>query len=278
MLAQFVKAQSFSPFGQTREDYGEFYTLWGFTGQWLDSETGQYYLRARQYSPYLSRFTSYDPIMGKFDQPLTLHKYLYCGNEPLNMVDLTGRIFTPFGTGHNNDWQTQYILSAATEIVGTNIIVGPVHAFIWSNYFGPGAMFDYKYTKSTFAIGHSKLKGSEFGNYLAGYSCFYNFGMRGEAGVRGAGHGYAFGEWVNDALFSSGRKNLSPFDDPDSKYFLSAGLLKAHSETKSRKGLSYINAKFQLYYGLERAMSSDIGSNGFWDEMEMFTGFWNDAR
>jgi len=38
-----------------------------FTGQWYDEELGQYYLRARMYDPYLSRFTTFDPVRGKFE-------------------------------------------------------------------------------------------------------------------------------------------------------------------------------------------------------------------
>jgi RHS repeat-associated protein len=61
-----------------------------FTGQFYDSETGQYYLRARMYDPLLIRFTSRDPVFGKFEEPMTLHKYLYCGNNPLNYTDAAG--------------------------------------------------------------------------------------------------------------------------------------------------------------------------------------------
>ncbi len=43
-----------------------------FTGQYYDSETGEYYLRNRQYSPSICRFTSRDPIIGKFEEPMTL--------------------------------------------------------------------------------------------------------------------------------------------------------------------------------------------------------------
>jgi RHS repeat-associated protein len=62
-----------------------------FTGQWYDSEFGWYYLRARMYDPGLGRFTSRDPVLGKLNRPLSLHKYLYCKNEPLNMVDPKGQ-------------------------------------------------------------------------------------------------------------------------------------------------------------------------------------------
>ncbi|MCI0498506.1 MAG: RHS repeat-associated core domain-containing protein [Planctomycetales bacterium] len=36
-----------------------------FTGQWYDTEIGQYYLRARQYDPTMMRFTTRDPVKGK---------------------------------------------------------------------------------------------------------------------------------------------------------------------------------------------------------------------
>jgi RHS repeat-associated protein len=62
-----------------------------FTGQWFDDEIEEYYLRARQYNPHLARFTSRDPVAGQFEQPLTLHRYLYCGNDSANRVDLDGR-------------------------------------------------------------------------------------------------------------------------------------------------------------------------------------------
>jgi len=61
-----------------------------FTGQYYDSEIDEYYLRARQYSPHIGRFTGRDLVDGKFEQPLTLHKYLYCENDPVNWIDLNG--------------------------------------------------------------------------------------------------------------------------------------------------------------------------------------------
>ncbi|MDD5063260.1 MAG: RHS repeat-associated core domain-containing protein [Phycisphaerae bacterium] len=80
-----------------------------FTGQYYDSDTGQYYLRARQYDPYISRFISSDPAFGKFQEPMSLHKYLYCQNDPVDGVDLDGRkvywaardtSFSPFANHH----------------------------------------------------------------------------------------------------------------------------------------------------------------------------------
>lgn len=44
------------------------------------------------------KFTGRDPILGKFEEPLTLHKYLYCGNNPLNGIDPQG-LWTLYLTG-----------------------------------------------------------------------------------------------------------------------------------------------------------------------------------
>jgi RHS repeat-associated protein len=96
-----AKTLTYSPFGETIDSYGDFYTPWQFTGQYCDSETGQYYLRARQYSPYLSRFTGRDLLMGDVNEPLTLHRYLYCQNNSINAIDPWGLdaylIFDPYG-------------------------------------------------------------------------------------------------------------------------------------------------------------------------------------
>ncbi|MBN1787656.1 MAG: RHS repeat-associated core domain-containing protein, partial [Sedimentisphaerales bacterium] len=85
-----VKMFTFDPFGQTLEDQGSFYTPWKFTGQYLDDEINFYYLRARMYSPYLSRFMSHDAAEGNFNRPLSLHKYLYCENDSINAIDPKG--------------------------------------------------------------------------------------------------------------------------------------------------------------------------------------------
>jgi RHS repeat-associated protein len=65
-----------------------------FTGQWFDSEIAQYYLRARMYDPQLMRFTARDPVRGKFKHPMSLHKYLYCLNNPISHTDPTGEATT----------------------------------------------------------------------------------------------------------------------------------------------------------------------------------------
>jgi RHS repeat-associated protein len=84
---------SYGPFGkvlEADEDADPPGNAFQFTGQFYDADLNQYYLRARQYSPDLARFTARDPYPGQFQEPLTLHAYLYCLDDPINRTDLTG--------------------------------------------------------------------------------------------------------------------------------------------------------------------------------------------
>ena len=46
--------------------------------------------RARYYQPALGRFWTMDTYEGSKGDPLSLHKYLYCGADPINHTDLSG--------------------------------------------------------------------------------------------------------------------------------------------------------------------------------------------
>lgn len=61
-----------------------------FTGQQYDANIGFYYLRARYYHPTTGRFTALDPFDGDPYAPMSLHKYLYAGDDPVNKVDPNG--------------------------------------------------------------------------------------------------------------------------------------------------------------------------------------------
>jgi RHS repeat-associated protein len=88
--ANVVKYYTYEPFGEVLEEDGTLTNYMMFTSQYFDTEIDQYYLRARQYDPHISRFTARDPIRGKFEEPLTLHIYLYCLNDPINKIDPSG--------------------------------------------------------------------------------------------------------------------------------------------------------------------------------------------
>ncbi|EMS69249.1 RHS repeat-associated core domain-containing protein [Ruminiclostridium cellobioparum] len=61
-----------------------------YAGEFYDSETGLYYLRARYYDCYIARFISEDTYRGKANDPLSLNLYTYCHNEPVMYIDPTG--------------------------------------------------------------------------------------------------------------------------------------------------------------------------------------------
>jgi RHS repeat-associated protein len=60
-------------------------------GQYLDTETGMYHMGARYYDPTIARFTQQDPQAGQLSSPLSLNRYLYVGDNPVNGRDCSGR-------------------------------------------------------------------------------------------------------------------------------------------------------------------------------------------
>ncbi len=54
-------------------------------GKYLDEVTGLYYNQARWYDPTLGRFISESPIA-----PFSEEEYVYCGNDPVNSIDING--------------------------------------------------------------------------------------------------------------------------------------------------------------------------------------------
>jgi RHS repeat-associated protein len=64
-----------------------------YNGEEWDADLGMYYLRARYYNPVTGRFLTMDTHPGSPDDPLSLHKYLYTANDPVNKVDPSCYVF-----------------------------------------------------------------------------------------------------------------------------------------------------------------------------------------
>jgi RHS repeat-associated protein len=64
-----------------------------FAGEQFDPDLGLYYNRARYLNTNTGRFWSMDSYEGDSASPISLHKYLYTGDEPVDRSDPTGRDF-----------------------------------------------------------------------------------------------------------------------------------------------------------------------------------------
>jgi RHS repeat-associated protein len=63
----------------------------GFTGEWRDSVTGMYYLRARYYNPAIGTFVSRDPYEGTTARAMSLNGYSWVEGRVADGRDPNGR-------------------------------------------------------------------------------------------------------------------------------------------------------------------------------------------
>jgi len=68
------------------------YNPYGFTGERHDTALGLVHLRTRDYQFEVGRFVKPDIFPGFLTQPLTLNKYGYVSNDPINLVDPLGLV------------------------------------------------------------------------------------------------------------------------------------------------------------------------------------------
>ncbi|MBW7469843.1 Ig-like domain-containing protein [Marinobacter sp. F4218] len=87
----------YNAFGTLLARSGETENEYLYAGEQLDSGLEQYYLRARYYDQSVGRFTQMDTWMGHDSDPVTLHKYLYAGRNPINNIDPSGNSFMSLG-------------------------------------------------------------------------------------------------------------------------------------------------------------------------------------
>ncbi len=84
----------------------------GRIGDYLDSETGLIYMRARYYASSLGRFITRDPVGFAGD----INLYGYCGGDPINFVDALGLEYTFLGLRRGT---IAGIISGGVTLVGS---------------------------------------------------------------------------------------------------------------------------------------------------------------
>lgn len=128
---------TYDAYGNLAGSSGAVTTPFGFAGQYRDSETGFYYLRARYYDPGTGQFLSRDPKGGGLTDT-----YAYAADSPLNATDPSGLAWCPVqalcdffgGNGQRiTDWfaahshdVARYTSATLNAIVAAIPIVGEV--------------------------------------------------------------------------------------------------------------------------------------------------------
>jgi RHS repeat-associated protein len=128
-------------------DYTQFsYAAWGadcrrptgdglyYSGEMFDPTLKMYNLRARYYNPANGRFNATDPYSGSSYDPQSLHKYLYCHADPVNMVDPLGLFTQIFGYAAEAEIQKIYAFdhSGDAYLFGKWSRLGGVNSVLFS--------------------------------------------------------------------------------------------------------------------------------------------------
>ena len=82
-----VNTYSYDAFGSSIAQTGTTANKYLYTGEQFDPSLRLYNLRSRYYDPTISRFVTMDIYPGANYDPASLHKYLYCHNDPINKLD-----------------------------------------------------------------------------------------------------------------------------------------------------------------------------------------------
>lgn len=110
---------TYSAFGKIMAQSGEMAAInpIRYKGYYYDAETGWYYLQSRYYSPEWGIFLTLDDpgiLLASADEQLSMDLVAYCGNDPVNYVDVGGssRILNSIKNFYRNykdmvRWRTQ---------------------------------------------------------------------------------------------------------------------------------------------------------------------------
>jgi len=131
-----VYSVRYEPYGAPWQASGSENPL-GYLGRKMDTTIGWYCLGARFYDPEIGRFMSEDPVIGDLTSPLTLNRYAYCPNDPVNFKDPNGRF-----------------LNFLAQIIVGGLIGGALNLFLYgAECLFTGEQFDIGKAAGEFATG-----------------------------------------------------------------------------------------------------------------------------
>ena len=91
-----VNVMAYDAFGNLIATNGILQTSYLYSGQQYDPDLGLYYNRARYVNTGTGRFWTMDTDEGDQEDPLSLHKYLYGADDPVNLDDPSGNDYGDF--------------------------------------------------------------------------------------------------------------------------------------------------------------------------------------
>ena len=89
-----VNTYTYGPYGIITTSTGSVANPLLYAGQYLDSESGLYYLRARYFDPVTAQFLTVDPMVAQTQSP-----YGYTAGDPVNTMDPSGLCSFSLGRG-----------------------------------------------------------------------------------------------------------------------------------------------------------------------------------
>jgi RHS repeat-associated protein len=102
----------------------------GYTGQTWVPELGLWYYKARFYSPTTGRFLQVDPV--GYEEDVNL--YVYAGNDPINLADVTGKAPNRAGATSYHDVIVGLRRHTFREIADSHI--GNQHRYFYTSSYG----------------------------------------------------------------------------------------------------------------------------------------------
>ena len=99
----------YDAFGNLIDSTGTTANNYRYCGEQFDETTGLYYLRARYMDTATGRFIIQDTYQGTINDPVSLHKYLYCSSNPVMNIDPSG-------------YMTDSLVGQMTCVLGVGII------------------------------------------------------------------------------------------------------------------------------------------------------------
>ena len=134
LLTDSTGTYDYDAWGNTVNTTGSTQNVYLYRGEQYDADLGLYYLRARVYNPAEGRLLTQDPWAGKVTDPVTLHRYLYTGGDPIGKADPTGRAAQAAAApgGAASEYSFLVTIGANVVLLGQMTRCGGEIACIWA--------------------------------------------------------------------------------------------------------------------------------------------------